>query len=80
MLEITLKIKNDRLAESIIAIIKKIKEVEIFESSPTKNVRRKSKIDRILDNPYDVKDFKIYKRDEIYDRSSIFVKKALEIF
>lgn len=33
MKEITLRIKNDRLAEDIIALMKKIKEVEILEEN-----------------------------------------------
>ncbi len=31
MKEITLRIKNDQLAENFIALVKKIKEIEIFE-------------------------------------------------
>ena len=69
--EITLRIKNDQLAENIIALIKKIKEIEIFEEKKGSKKRKKSKIDEILENPYDIKDFKIFQREEIYDRTRI---------
>lgn len=69
--EITLRIKNDQLAENFIALIKKIKEIEIFEEKKGNKKRNKSKIDKILENPYDIKDFKIYQREEIYERAGI---------
>jgi len=69
--EITLRIKNDQLAENFIALIKKIKEIEIFEEKKVNKKRKKSKIDEILENPYDIKDFKIYQREEIYERAGI---------
>jgi hypothetical protein len=69
--EITLRIKNDQLAENVIALIKKIKEIEIFEEKKVNKKRKKSKIDEILENPYDIKDFKIYQREEIYERTGI---------
>jgi hypothetical protein len=69
--EITLRIKNDQLAENVIALIKKIKEIEIFEEKKVNKKRKKSKIDEILENPYDIKDFKIYQRKEIYERAGI---------
>jgi hypothetical protein len=65
MKEYTLRIKNDRLAENIIALIGKIKEIEIFELSSEKKSPKKSKIQKILDNPYDVKNFRIYKRPRL---------------
>ena len=71
MKEITLRIKNDQLAENFIALIKKIKEIEIFEEKKGNKKRNKSKIDKILENPYDIKDFKIYQREEIYERAGI---------
>ena len=71
MVEITLRIKNDQLAENMIALIKKIKEIEIFEEKKMSKKRKKSKIDEILENPYDLKDFKIYSREEIYERAGI---------
>lgn len=71
MKEITLRIKNDQLAENVIALIKKIKEIEIFEEKKVNKKRKKSKIDEILENPYDIKDFKIYQRKEIYERAGI---------
>lgn len=71
MKEITLRIKNDQLAENFIALIKKIKEIEIFEEKKVNKKRKKSKIDEILENPYDIKDFKIYQREEIYERAGI---------
>jgi hypothetical protein len=37
------------------------KKIEIFET--------KSKIQQLLDEPYDMETFKIYKRDEIYEIS-----------
>ena len=69
--QITLRIKNDQLAENVIALIKKIKEIEIFEEKKGSKKRKKSKIDEILENPYDLKDFKIYSREEIYERAGI---------
>jgi hypothetical protein len=71
VVEITLRIKNDRLAESMIELIKKIKEIEIFEEKKMNKKRKRSKIDEILENPYDIKDFKIYPREKIYERSGI---------
>ena len=71
MVEITLRIKNDQLAENMIALIKKIKEIEIFEEKKMSKKRKKSKIDEILENPYDIKDFKIYPREKIYERAGI---------
>lgn len=71
MREITLRIKNDQLAENIIALVMKIKDIEIFETGITRKKTRKSKIFELLDNPFDIEDFKIYKRDEIYERSGI---------
>ena len=71
MIEITLRIKNHQLAKNIIALIKKIKDIEIFEEKKVSIKRKKSKIDEILENPYDIKDFKIYQRDEIYERAGI---------
>jgi hypothetical protein len=69
--EITLRIKNDQLAENIVALIKKIKGIEIFETKKREISRKKSKIFQILDNPYDVENFKISKREEIYERTGI---------
>ena len=66
MREITLRIKNDRLAESIIAILKEIKEIAIFETKKEERPHKQSKIFQILENPYDVENFRIYKRDEIF--------------
>jgi hypothetical protein len=71
VIEITLRIKNDQLAENIIALIKKINEIEIFEEKKGSKKLKKSKIDEILENPYDIKDFKIYQREEIYERAGI---------
>ncbi len=71
MIEITLRIKNHQLAKNIIALIKKIKDIEIFEEKKVSIKRKKSKIDEILENPYDIKDFKIYQREEIYERAGI---------
>ena len=65
--QITLRIKNDQLAENVIALIKKIKEIEIFEEKKGSKKRKKSKIDEILENPYEVKNFKIFKREEMYN-------------
>ena len=67
MRQITLRIKNDQLAENVIALIKKIKEIEIFEEKKGSKKRKKSKIDEILENPYEVKNFKIFKREEMYN-------------
>jgi hypothetical protein len=69
--EITLRIKNDQLAENIIALIKKIKEIEIFEAKKEEKPHKQSKIFQILENPYEVENFKIYKREEIYERAHI---------
>jgi hypothetical protein len=69
--EVTLRIKNDRLAESIITLVEKIGEIEIFESGIKKQAHQKSKIQQILDEPYDVENFKIYKREEIYEAAGI---------
>jgi hypothetical protein len=71
MKEITLRIRNDQLAENFIALIEKIKGIEIFEARREKPVHKKSKIDQILDKPFDVENFVIYKRDEIYERTGI---------
>ncbi len=71
MKEITLRIKNDRLAETIIDLIRKLKGVEIFEQKQKTNKPKRSKIWQILENPYDVKNFKIHKREEIYDEPGI---------
>lgn len=71
MREITLRIKNDQLADNFVALIKKIKDIEIFEIQKEKKSRKKSKIFQILDNPYVVEDFKIFKREEIYERTGI---------
>ena len=70
--EITLRIKNDQLAENIVDLIKKIKGIEIFETKKREISRKKSKIFQILDNPYDMENFKITKREEIYERPGIF--------
>ena len=67
MKEITLRIKNDRLADTIIDLVKKLKGVEIFEQTQQSDKAKRSKIWQILENPYDVKNFKIHKREEIYD-------------
>jgi hypothetical protein len=71
VIEITLSIKNHQLAKNMIALIKKIKDIEIFEEKKVSKKRKKSKIDEILENPYDIKDFKIYQREEIYERAGI---------
>jgi hypothetical protein len=71
VIEITLRIKNHQLAKNMIALIKKIKDIEIFEEKKVSKKRKKSKIDEILENPYDIKDFKIYRREEIYERAGI---------
>ncbi len=70
MREITLRIKNDQLAENIIALIGKIKDIEIFEKKK-KEKTGKSKIFQVLENPYDVENFRIYRRNEIYERTGI---------
>lgn len=61
--EITLRIKNDQVADSIITIINQIEGIEIIEEKELPLKRKKSKIDEILENPYKVKDFKIFKRE-----------------
>ena len=45
---------------------KKTAKIEILEDKNGKR-KKKSKIDKILENPYEVKNFKIYKREEIYN-------------
>ncbi len=71
MKEFTLKIKNDHLADSVLNLISKIKDIEIVEDKKRKRGQGVSKIDQLLENPYDIEDFKIYTRAEIYERHSI---------
>jgi hypothetical protein len=69
--EITLRIKSDRLAENVIGLVRKIKGIEIFEPTTRKQTHKRSKIQQILDEPYDVENFRIYKREEIYEEAGI---------
>ncbi len=69
MRQITLTISNDKLAENIIGIIEKIKGIDILEKKNKPKIN--SKIIEILNNPFDIDDFKILKRDEIYERESL---------
>ena len=71
MKEITLRIKNDQLAETLIDLIRKVKGVEIFEQKQKTKKTKRSKIWQILENPYDVKNFKIHKREEVYEETGI---------
>jgi len=70
--EFTLRIRSDQLAENVIGLIGKIKGIEIFESKTRKSIRKKSKIQQILEEPYDVEGFRIYKREEIYEDAGIY--------
>jgi len=69
MKELTLRIKNDQLARTIMGLLSKIKDIEIIEGKGSNKGRKRSKIDEIIEKPYEIDNFKIFSREEIYENS-----------
>ncbi len=63
-----LKVKNERLAQSLLQMVRRYPDIEVVENVEVKEAIKLSRLDALLNTPYQKKDFKVFTRVEIYER------------
>lgn len=63
-----LKVKNERLAQSLLQLVSRYPDIEMLENTEIKEEVKISKLDALLNKPYEKRDFRIFTRTEIYER------------
>ena len=62
------KVKNERLAQSLLQLVARYPDIELLENTEIKEEPKLTKLDALLEKPYEKKNFKVFNRTEIYER------------